>query len=543
MKKKVCMILSVMLALGNMPVYGAERHDLTAKVGTLEFYKDNVLYPLDTEIYIKDGYVMLPLRAFLTAIEGDEMHWEQAEKLAWVQIGTYVVAVDLENRRIMVNGEEIAFIGEMEVRNGRTFLPLRNWKTLLNACGYTVNEQDILWDTETKTAKLCFSKEDKKPKEPSLLTGEGVRAEYTLPLSNTYDNIQNVGAGLFIGQKVIEQDPDRPYDLWGERSVYVLMDSSGKEFFCTVDEMYASEDMGNGTFLLKGWEMDRVIDRSGTILFTSPDDIQSVFSEGLAAYREDAGEKMYYGYIDETGNIVIPAIYEGAERFSEGLAAVCVRYNSLLTETGYKVIGEYGYIDKNGKMVIEPIYERAESFSEGLAAVKTKNGWGFVDCSGTVVIQPQYAWVTDFVNGTAFAMEEEGLRTWLIGPTGEKLKLIMEGEEMVVLEHTEEIIFLPPFSGWCSDDDATGGRYFDKTGEISQQEVWIRNTLSEGLAAIRDMEANKMFYVNENGKQMISDTFDKAEAFKDGYAVVVNKRILENGKTDEEWGIIRHPMQ
>ncbi len=57
------------------------------------------------------------------------------------------------------------------------------------------------------------------------------------------------------------------------------------------------------------------------------------------------------------------------------------------------------------------------------------------------------------------------------------------------------------------------------------------------------MEANKMFYVSEQEKQMLSDTFDNAEPFKDGYAVVANEFMLENGKTDMEWGIIKHPIK
>ena len=546
MKRKIYIALAVMLAIGSVPVYGAERHDFTAKAGTLEFYKDNVLYPLDAEIYIKDGYVMLPLRAFLTAIEGDEMHWEQADKLAWGQIGEYVVAADLENGRITVNGEEIALTGEIEVRNGRTFLPFRNWMPLLNACGYTVTEQDVLWDAETKTAKLRIWKEEEMPAEPSLLTGEGEKADFALPMTCEYDSIKNIGGGFFVAQKTKADGFDLSVDLRGEPSVYVLLDSVGQELFCIDDaDIYDAEDLRNGMVLLEGRTVDRVIDHDGNIVFTSPYEIQGAFSEGLAAAEQEieAGKKILFGYIDEAGEWVIPAVYEGAGTFSEGLAAVCVRYDYVITEADYELISEWGYIDAEGNMVIEPIYEGAAAFSEGLAAVRTEDGWGFIDQKGAVVIPPQYVWVTAFHDGMAFVMEEEGLRTWLIGRNGEKLRLVMEGERMVNLERADKIVFLPPFSGWGYHDDMTGGRYFDKNGEISPQTARIRMNLSEGLAALRDMWANELFYVDENGKQMISDTFDKAEPFHDGYAVVANETILENGEEDVEWGIIKHPAR
>ena len=71
MKKGFCILLSSALLMGTVPVYGDTpkveqvTHTYRAEVGTKNFYKDDVLQPLDTEIYLKDGYVMLPVRTFL----------------------------------------------------------------------------------------------------------------------------------------------------------------------------------------------------------------------------------------------------------------------------------------------------------------------------------------------------------------------------------------------------------------------------------------------------------------------------------------------
>ena len=64
-----------------------------------------------------------------------------------------------------------------------------------------------------------------------------------------------------------------------------------------------------------------------------------------------------YGFIDPTGNLVIPCKYDGVGSFSEGLAEV-------------KLDGKWGYADPTGNMVIPCKYDRADSFSEGLALVK-----------------------------------------------------------------------------------------------------------------------------------------------------------------------------
>ena len=65
----------------------------------------------------------------------------------------------------------------------------------------------------------------------------------------------------------------------------------------------------------------------------------------------------------------MPARYEAAGNFSEGLAAV-------------KENGKWGYIDGTGATVVAAKYASAGSFSEGLAAVKSGGKYGYVDRTG-----------------------------------------------------------------------------------------------------------------------------------------------------------------
>src|SRR5215472_13961814 len=65
-----------------------------------------------------------------------------------------------------------------------------------------------------------------------------------------------------------------------------------------------------------------------------------------------------WGYIDQTGRIVIPPQFDGADPFSEGLAQVWIG-------------GKVGYIDTTGQIVIAPQYDphvgASPGFSEGRA--------------------------------------------------------------------------------------------------------------------------------------------------------------------------------
>ncbi len=103
-------------------------------------------------------------------------------------------------------------------------------------------------------------------------------------------------------------------------------------------------------------------------------------SEGLAAAWTSEN---LWGFIDTSGNWVIPPAYSSLQSFSEGLAAV-------------EKDGAWGFINTQGEAVIEPTYDQVRDFHEGLAAVWDGNAWGFVDRKGKLVIAAQYAEVGDF---------------------------------------------------------------------------------------------------------------------------------------------------
>ena len=126
--------------------------------------------------------------------------------------------------------------------------------------------------------------------------------------------------------------------------------------------------------------------------------ISNLFPQGLAAVKLEGK----YGYIDRSGQMVIPPQFASADPFSEGLAAV------QLDSAGNKG----GYIDKSGKMVISgQEFSMARRFSGGLAAAQGKNDkYGYIDKTGKFVIPPQFYRAGDFSDGLA-AVEPAG-KSW-----------------------------------------------------------------------------------------------------------------------------------
>ena len=62
---------------------------------------------------------------------------------------------------------------------------------------------------------------------------------------------------------------------------------------------------------------------------------------------------------------------------------------------------KYGFVDRSGKLVIPPVFEGAGDFSEGVAAAEDRGKWGFIDRSGKWVIPAQFGSVGSFKGGWA----------------------------------------------------------------------------------------------------------------------------------------------
>lgn len=199
------------------------------------------------------------------------------------------------------------------------------------------------------------------------------------------------------------------------------------------------------------------IDRDGANVFgeTSYSTAQP-FSEGMAAVKTDDGR---FGFVDRSGALAIPAGFDFALPFSEGLAPVVV---------GDKV----GYADRRGVTVIDPQFDAGDSFSEGLAAVALTGTVGYIDHTGKFVIEPQFDRAERFSDGLAIAVRD-----------GKERFINLKGA------------------------DAFAENNYDDAQRFS-----------EGLAAVRT--DGKYGYIDTGGAQAIAPQFDVAGAFDNGLAVV-----------------------
>jgi len=135
-------------------------------------------------------------------------------------------------------------------------------------------------------------------------------------------------------------------------------------------------------------------------------------SEGLAVFSQNDR----YGYLDETGKVVIEPQYRYAEAFSEGIGVVTLAN------------GRFALIDKIGKLILElPFTDEAISlgqYHEGLAAYYEKKSslYGYMDKQGKIVIPAKYRYASSFEHGLASVnVDTDGYeeQLGLITPKGE----------------------------------------------------------------------------------------------------------------------------
>jgi hypothetical protein len=218
-------------------------------------------------------------------------------------------------------------------------------------------------------------------------------------------------------------------------------------------------------------------------------------------YLIPAVDRGFWGYIDKNQQWVIPAQYEDALPFVQGMG--CVKY-----------YGKWGYIDKQGEWKIDPAFDKAKPFSDQRAAVKIYGMWGFINKSGDWVIDPSYLAVSSFSEGLAVVFEEGGF-----------IYINRKGEKVIDKTFT----YAKPFTEGLASVILDGQKgYIDFRGRIIIHHRYEKaDAYAEGLALVA--QHRKYGYINHRGDIVIPLMFKDANHFSEGKASV---------KIGKSWGYI-----
>ncbi|WP_341876991.1 WG repeat-containing protein [Defluviitalea saccharophila] len=161
-----------------------------------------------------------------------------------------------------------------------------------------------------------------------------------------------------------------------------------------------------------------IIDTEGNIISDLNYAFVGGIGEGLLSFQETLGER--YGYIDFSGNIIIPVQFDTAEEFQDGRAVVSIQQDSDF---------HYGLIDRNGKYIISPQYNYIRILGEnriglGLPVDENNSVWSdskyaIGDLDGNILTDFIYYDLTDYNKG--YASANDGLMTFFINREGKKV--------------------------------------------------------------------------------------------------------------------------
>ncbi|OHD53420.1 MAG: hypothetical protein A2014_04025 [Spirochaetes bacterium GWF1_49_6] len=243
------------------------------------------------------------------------------------------------------------------------------------------------------------------------------------------------------------------------------------------------------------------IDNTGKIIVAPMYDFAFPSSDGMNMVKEGAK----FGYVNIEGKAIISPKFTEAYPFTGGIARI-------------KMKDFYAYINKVGQIIASADFEEAYDLIDGLARVKLNGKYGYINSFGEVAIQPKFANAGDFHQGYAMV----------------KFAKTVTNKSVFYFDQSffdESLYSVYPAKNLVQDMMLNG--YIGKSGEVK---IPFRykdaRDFSEGLAAVITTNAGgygKWGYINLKGEMVIAPQFDTALDFHEGLAAV---------RVGSKWGYI-----
>lgn len=255
-----------------------------------------------------------------------------------------------------------------------------------------------------------------------------------------------------------------------------------------------------------GGEPWRYIDKKGKTLVTFGNwrfwGHVPQFMDGLALVSVWEHSTQRYGFVDETGKVVIPMIYKRAQPFSEGLAAVEINDDAM---------NRWVYIDRNGNVVSKRRYYTASSYQDGLAEVSHSTfDVEYIDKKGKTVLRVPKEGILHRYGNTFERMlctDEQQRRcgiqdmqgNWIIKPEFPPIRPFSEGMAIFEVIHRKVSYFgLRP----TGEERSMGVGVINRKGEIVVPMGKYRgiDSYKHGIARVWDHYEERPYrYIDKKG--------------------------------------------
>lgn len=200
-------------------------------------------------------------------------------------------------------------------------------------------------------------------------------------------------------------------------NMYGVITKGGQQLFM-FDYDYIAP-FSDGFALAKRGGKQIYLKLDGTVISLSPNYVYHDFSDNMARIKG----KKNWGYIDQSGKVVIDVKYKDAYDYHEGFATVKLKTGTLYyidkkgrKQVNYNVVpgvdpnfneeiaryskgGKWGLVDR-AQIVLPATYDEIGQLAEGYYSVKSNNVWGYIGLE-QASISPRFGYAEPFSDGYA----------------------------------------------------------------------------------------------------------------------------------------------
>lgn len=220
------------------------------------------------------------------------------------------------------------------------------------------------------------------------------------------------------------------------------------------------------------------------------DAIDYRINDGLIAVQKEGK----WGFIDKSGKMVIPAIYERVKSFSENLVAV-------------QLNGKWGFINKKGKMVIKPQFTEVEDFYGEVAGILVSHDWGLINKKGEIIIEPQFKYLeySSAKDGLIWAKARYDDQIVFMDKNGKVIKI----PSVYYAEEVEDEEYIKIFV--IGDDSFTKTGLIDLKGNIILEPIYSDISITNNIALLKIENYGSERETKYGFKNLENNAFVKAE--------------------------------
>ncbi|WP_439879779.1 WG repeat-containing protein [Pontibacter sp. MBLB2868] len=296
-----------------------------------------------------------------------------------------------------------------------------------------------------------------------------------LPLRDAYNKLTNYVV-VYNYERIVPDLPGVTHEAY--KQVYGLFDAAGKEIRPL---MYSGiRAIGDGVVRISIGKTFSYIDDKGETIIKEVTYFADKQQDGVAVVH-DEGRK--YGYMDRTGKLIIPILYEAAFDFENGFAAA-------------KLNSKVGLINKQNEIIIPFLHQSLQVYPDDKIVLAYKDGkMGVLGLDGSTLIDFQFRQIQFDDKDKLFTLYSPDFLS-----TGGK-----KGLSCAFLNQQQQLAFI--------------------------EDVYIdyQDNFSDGIIKAKSIIDKKVGFIDRSGKTVIPFIYDDAQSTKDGLVAV---------KKDQLYGLI-----